>query len=118
MPVMPSNDDLRQILPVVFPQFLMACGFLIGPLSFSPSFRHTLVVLDYIASRSQKAAVRSVYSSSIYKPHIFTYTHLVVLSGGFDVRYLQTSFTLPACLFARNTLSVLSLYLAGSVPSF
>lgn len=31
------NDDLRQILPVVFHPFLMACGFLLGP----PSHSHT-----------------------------------------------------------------------------
>lgn len=84
------NDDLRQILPVVFPSFLMACGFLIGPLFFSsPLLLHTLVVLGYIASRSQKAEVQSVYGPSIYKPYIFTYTHLVELSGGSNIPYTQ-----------------------------
>jgi hypothetical protein len=72
-------------------------------------------VLGYIGTRSQKAEVQSVYGRSIYKPYIFTCTHLVELSGGSNAPYTQFMVLGTDSGFPNLILHGISFYLVVSL---
>jgi len=114
------NDDLRQILPVVFPQFLMACGFLIGPLTFSPLLStHIGGARQHCWQEPESKQQLKVYIVVAYINHIYVYSHIhISWYSVVDLTcYLQISECLPD-LSQQRLSSVLSFILVGSVYLF